>query len=165
MAVAAAVVAVVGAVVSTIAETQGIQAQAKARAKTGERELGVARRQTRRDIGAQAVQAGGTGLLGASFTDVFDTQAIEDANFLGGIRQQIEFDIEALDREQKSAAVSGVFKAISAGLGGAGQAQGQKAAVASANRAAGAPPPRTGRGASDRQGRRHGAVGRSLLLR
>lgn len=144
-----------GQLIQAGSQASALRRQAGARIEAGERDLAVAGRQVRRDIGQQAVEAAASGLLTTSFTDVFDSQAIEDANFLGSIRQQIEFDVENLRRQKRTALIGGAIGAGTAIIGGFIQKAAQEKALDTASRQARRLSPNTFQG-------RRGAVGRAL---
>lgn len=132
MAIAAAVIAVVGAVVSAVNESNALRAQAAARKIEGEQELELNKRQLRRELGQQVVSVGASGLLGGSFAEVFDTQAIEDSRFLGIIVQRANQDISNLRAQARNALISGGFGAASSAFGGASSARSQNQQVRTA---------------------------------
>lgn len=131
----AQILQVVGAVVGAVSQSNALRAQAIMREREGKTERGIASRQFRRDIGQQAVEAAGTGLLTGSFNQIFEQQAIEDARFLGRMRQQTAFEVGNLRKESANALVGGAFSAVSGGLGGFGQQKAQSASVRSAKQA------------------------------
>lgn len=124
-----------GQAIGAISQSNALRAQADARKAQGRQELDLARRQLRRDIGQQAVEAAASGLRTSSFTNVFDSQAIEDAQFLGRIRQQTAFDTQNLRRQATSELIGGAFDVGTSLLAGFGQQQAQKAAVRAAKKA------------------------------
>lgn len=121
--------AAAGEAIGAISQSNAFRGQADARREQGRQELDIARRQLRRDVGQQAVEAAASGLLTSSFANVFDSQAIEDAQFLGRIRQQTEFEVENLRRQSTSALIGGAFGAGTSLLAGFAQKQAQEAAV------------------------------------
>ncbi len=127
-----------GQAIGAISQSNALRAQADARKTQGRQELQLARRQLRRDIGQQAVEAAGSGLRSSSFTNVFDSQAIEDAQFLGRIRQQTAFDTQNLRRQSTSALIGGAFDVGTSLLAGFGQKQAQAASLAAAKKSAAA---------------------------
>ena len=118
MAVPLAIIAGGGAIFSGISQSNALRSQAAARKEQGRQELELTSRQFRQEAGVQAVQAGASGLLTSSFTDVFDSQAILDAEALSSIRQSTEFDVEALRRESKGTLIGGVLQGATAIGGG-----------------------------------------------
>lgn len=124
LAIAAAVVSGAGMAISAISQAGALRGQAKARQIEGDQELQQARRQLRQELGLLAVGAGGSGLLGSSFANVFESQAIEDAEFLGRIKQRTDFDVANLKRQARVTMVTGL---VSAGAATAGGLAGAKA--------------------------------------
>lgn len=118
MAQFAPLIAAAGAAVGAISQSQALRGQASARKEQGRQELEDARRQVRRDVGLGAVEAGASGLLTESFTSVFESQALEDAEFLGRIRQQTEFEVDQLRQAAKNALIKGGFDTASSFVGG-----------------------------------------------
>ncbi len=83
-------------------------------------------------MGAQAVSASGSGLLTGSFSEVFDSQAIEDSEFLGRIQQRANQDITNLRAQAKSTLIAGAFSTVSQLAGGIGSARAGSQATAAA---------------------------------
>lgn len=129
--IAAAIVLAIGATLSTIAQANALRGQARARQVEGEQELSTRKRQLRQELGLSSVSAGASGLLGSSFSDVFESQAIEDAEFLGRIKQRTDFDVANLERQATVTLITGLIGAAGQALGGISSAKGQQARVAS----------------------------------
>lgn len=138
LAIVAVVAGAVGGVLSSISKANALRSEAAARRVEGEQELLIAKRQLRQELGQQAVEAGGSGLLGASFAGVFESQAILDAELLGQIQQRTEFDVANLKRLASATMFIGITSAGQAAAQGIGEARGRRAAVESARRRAGA---------------------------
>lgn len=135
--IVAAVVAAAGKAMSAIAQSNALRGQARAREIEGEQDLLASRRQLRQELGQQAVEAGASGLLGSSFNDVFESQAILDAEFLGQIKQRTDFDVENLKRQAKVTLTTGLIGAAASAAGGIAGAKGSSAALGAAGREAG----------------------------
>lgn len=130
--IAAAVAGAVGTAISAIAQANALRGQARARQIEGEQELLSSKRQLRQELGQAAVNVGASGLLGGSFADVFESQAILDAEFLGQIKQRTDFDVASLKRAATTTLVTGLIGAgAQAAVGAAGAKAGQ-ARIASA---------------------------------
>lgn len=124
--IAAVVLVAVGSAISAIAKANALRAEARARQIEGEQELLSSRRQLRQELGQAAVSVGASGLLGSSFANVFQSQAIEDAEFLGRIKQRTDFDVASLRKASKVALITGLIGAGAQAFGGiAGVRQGQ----------------------------------------
>lgn len=111
LAIVAAVVAAAGEIVSSIANSNALRSQAKARKEEGAQALLSSKRQLDQELGQSLVGAGASGLLGSSFAGVFDSQAIEDAEFLGRIKQRTDFDVASLKQQARQTLLTGIFLA------------------------------------------------------
>lgn len=127
LAIAAAVIGGAGMAISAISQAGALRGQAKARQIEGEQELQSARRQLRQELGLLAVGIGGSGLLGSSFSNVFESQIIEDAEFLGRIKQRTDFDVANLKRQARITMVTGLITAGAATTGGLAGAKADQA--------------------------------------
>lgn len=136
LAIAAIVVGSAGIAINAIASANALRGQAKAREIEGEQDLLASRRQLRQELGQDAVSAGASGLLGSSFVNVFESQAILDAEFLGQIKQRTDFDVENLKRQAKVTLITGLTSAAATAAGGVAGAQADKAALGAAEREA-----------------------------
>ena len=123
LAIAAVVIGAAGTAISAIAQANALRGQAKARQIEGEQELLSSRRQLRQELGQAAVSVGASGLLGSSFANVFESQAIEDAEFLGRIKQRTDFDVANLKRQAKITLVTGLISAGAQGVGEVAEAK------------------------------------------
>lgn len=108
MAMAAVIAAGVGQVVSTIAESSALRSEARQEQKSGDRLLRKQTAATRRDRGQFAVDAFASGLTGGSFGDVFTAQEIEDAEFLGSIKQDTQNRVDNLRRQATGGLIVGL---------------------------------------------------------
>ena len=134
--IASIVIGAAGTAISAIAQANALRGQARARQVEGEQELLSQKRQLRQELGLSAASVGASGLFGGSFADVFESQAIEDAEFLGRIKQRTDFDVANLKRQATVTLVTGLLGAAGqAGKGVAG-AKADKARVEAAERAA-----------------------------
>lgn len=136
LAVAAIVAATAGKAISAIAQANALRGEAEARGVEGAQELLSAKRQLRQELGQAAVGAGASGLLGSSFANVFESQAIEDAEFLGQIQQRTSFDVANLKRAARVTLVTGLLGAGATAAGGIAGAKADKARVEAAQRTA-----------------------------
>lgn len=127
LAIAAAVVGTVGTVISTISQANALRSQADARRIEGEQQLSTTKKQLRQELGQAAVGVGASGLFGSSFFNVFESQAIEDAIFLGRIKQRTDFDVANLKQQARNTMVSGLISAGTGLAGGIAGAKGVKA--------------------------------------
>lgn len=119
--IAATVIGAAGTAISSIAQANALRGQAKARQIEGEQELLSQKRRLRQELGLAAVRVGASGLLGGSFSEVFESQAIEDAEFLGRIKQRTDFDVANLKRQSRIVLATGLIGAgAQAGVGIAG---------------------------------------------
>lgn len=134
--IAAAVVGGTGIAISTIAQANALRGEAEAREVEGKQELLSSKRQLRQELGQAAVAVGASGLLGSSFADVFESQAIEDAEFLGRIKQRTDFDVANLKRQAKITLVTGLTSAVATTAGGIAGAKGVQAQLESAKSSA-----------------------------
>ena len=124
-AIVGVVAAAVGGIASAAAQSSALRRQASQRKLEGEQELLAARRRVRQELGQDLVAAGGSGLLGSSFDDVFQSQAILDAEFLSQIKQRTDFDVSALKSQAKNTLLVGVLSAGASAFSGiAGARQG-----------------------------------------
>jgi hypothetical protein len=135
LAIASVVIAAAGTAISAIAQANALRGQARARQVEGEQELLSSRRQLRQELGQAAVDVGASGLLGSSFANVFESQAIEDAEFLGRIKQRTDFDVASLKRQATITLVTGLISAGAGAAGGIAQARTDKATLEAAERA------------------------------
>ena len=101
------VIGAAGTAISAIAQANALRGQARARQVEGEQELLSQKRQLRQELGLSAASVGASGLFGGSFADVFESQAIEDAEFLGRIKQRTDFDVASLKRQATVTLVTG----------------------------------------------------------
>ena len=134
--IAAVVFLVAGKAISAIAQASALRGQAQARQVEGEQELLSARRQLRQELGQAAVEVGASGLLGSSFADVFESQALEDAEFLGRIKQRTDFDVLNLKRQAKVTLITGLIGAGASAAGGVAGIKSDNAKLAALERAA-----------------------------
>lgn len=132
LALASAVIGAAGTAISAISKANALRAQARARQIEGEQELLSSKRLLRQELGEQAVAAGASGLLGSSFAGVFESQAIEDAEFLGRIKQRTDFDVANLKRQSKLTLITGAIGVGAQAAGGVARVRGQEARVAAA---------------------------------
>ena len=136
LAIVGIALAAVGGIVSSISKANALRSEAELRQIEGKQELLSQKRQLRQELGQSAVASGASGLFGGSFADVFESQAIEDAEFLGRIKQRTDFDVASLKRQATVTLVTGLLGAAGqAGKGVAG-AKADKARVEAAERAA-----------------------------
>lgn len=135
LAIATIVIGTAG-IISSIAQASALRGQAKARQVEGQQELLSARRQLRQELGQAAVEVGASGLLGSSFANVFESQAIEDAEFLGRIKQRTDFDVANLKRQAKVTLITGLIGAGVFSAVGIAKARLNKAQLQAAERAA-----------------------------
>ena len=120
LAIASLVIGAAGTAISAIAQANALRGQARARQVEGEQELLSQKRQLRQELGQAAVSVGASGLLGGSFANVFESQAIEDAEFLGRIKQRTDFDVSNLKRQATVTLITGLIGAgAQAAKGGA----------------------------------------------
>ncbi len=138
LATAAIAINALGIIIGGVSQANALRAQASQRSREGERELEHEKRRLRREFGQQAVEAGASGLLGESFTSVFDAQAIEDAQFLTSIKQRTSNEVAAL----RSAATGTLIKtgigagsSLLSGFAGMRQAQRQAKGASDLRRA------------------------------
>ena len=136
IAMASVVIAAAGTAISAIAQANALRGQARARQVEGEQELSSSRRLLRQELGQAAVDVGASGLLGSSFASVFESQAIEDAEFLGRIKQRTDFDVANLKRQAKITLITGLISAGASAAGGIAGAKTNQALLAAAQRAA-----------------------------
>lgn len=129
IAIVAAVVGAAGTAVSAIAQANALRGQARARQVEGEQELLSQKRRLRQELGLAAVQVGASGLLGGSFSEVFESQAIEDAEFLGRIKQRTDFDVANLKRQSKIVLATGLIGAGAQAAGGVAGARADQARI------------------------------------
>lgn len=111
LAIVGIALAAVGGIVSSISKANALRSEAELRQIEGNQELLSQKRQLRQELGLSAVSAGASGLFGGSFADVFESQAIEDARFLGIIKQRTDFDVASLRQQAKSTLITGIFLA------------------------------------------------------
>lgn len=136
LAIAAVVIGAAGTAISAIAQANALRGQAEARKVEGEQELLSSKRQLRQELGQAAVGVGASGLLGSSFAGVFESQAIEDAEFLGRIKQRTDFDVANLKRQAKVTLITGLIGAASQAAGGVAGVKTGQAQLGSAQRLA-----------------------------
>ena len=134
MAAFALVIGVAGTAISAIAQANALRGQARARQVEGEQELLSQKRQLRQELGQAAVDVGASGLLGGSFANVFESQAIEDAEFLGRIKQRTDFDVSNLKRQATVTLITGLIGAGAQAVAGGAQVKAGQARIASAER-------------------------------
>lgn len=132
LAIAAIAATAAGQAVSAIAQSNALRGQARARQIEGEQDLLASRRQLRQELGEAAVSAGASGLLGSSFTGVFESQAILDAEFLGQIKQRTDFDVANLKQQAKVTLITGLVGAAASAAGGIAGAKGDQAVLEAA---------------------------------
>ncbi len=132
IAIVAAVVGAAGTAISSIAQANALRGQAKARQIEGDQELLSQKRQLRQELGVSAVEVGASGLFGGSFANVFESQAILDAEFLGQIKQRTDFDVANLKRQSKLTLITGLIGAGTQAAGGIAGAKGQQARIGAA---------------------------------
>ena len=135
LAIAAVVVGAAGTAISAIAQASALRGEAEARKVEGEQELLSSRRLLRQELGQAAVRVGASGLLGSSFASVFESQAIEDAEFLGRIKQRTDFDVANLKRQAKITLITGLISAGAEGVSGVAGVKADQARLAAAQRA------------------------------
>lgn len=123
LAIIAAVGAIVGGIASSIAQSNALRREARQRILEGEQELLASQRQFRQELGQDVVAAGGSGLLGASFSAVFESQAVLDAEFLSQLKQRTDFDVKSLRSQAKSALLIGILSAGQKGAQGIASAR------------------------------------------
>lgn len=138
LAIVAIVATAAGQAVSAIAQSNALRGQARARQIEGEQDLLASRRQLRQELGEAAVSAGASGLLGSSFTGVFESQAILDAEFLGQIKQRTDFDVANLKQQAKVTLITGLVGAAASAAGGIAGAKGDAARLDAARSSAAA---------------------------
>lgn len=136
LAIAAVVIGVAGQAISAISQANALRGEARTRKIEGEQELLSSKRLLRQELGQAAVAVGASGLLGSSFANVFESQAIEDTEFLGRIKQRTDFDVENLKRQAKITLVTGLLKAGAQGVGGVARAKLNQAQLDAAKRLA-----------------------------
>lgn len=129
LAIAAAAIGAASSAISAISQANALRGQARARQVEGEQELLSQKRQLRQELGLSAVSVGASGLLGGSFADVFESQAIEDAEFLGRIKQRTDFDVANLKSQARSTLITGFIGASAQAAGGIAGAKAQQAQV------------------------------------
>ena len=134
--IASVVIGAAGTAISAIAQANALRGQARARQVEGEQELLSQKRQLRQELGLSAVSVGASGLFGGSFADVFESQAIEDAEFLGRIKQRTDFDVANLKRQATVTLVTGLLGAGAQAAGGVAGVKAGKTRVEAAERAA-----------------------------
>lgn len=134
MAYVAVIAAVVGTLVSTMSQANALRSQAKARKIEGEQELLATKRQFRQELGRDVASVGASGLLGSSFENVFESQAILDSEFLGQIQQRTDFDVESLRRQANSTIVTGLISAVGKAAGGTSDIKNEQQRVEFARR-------------------------------
>ena len=100
-----------GQAVSSIAQANALRGEASARQTEGDQALLSAKRVLRQELGEDAVRVGASGLLGGSFAGVFESQAIEDAEFLGRMKQRTDFDVSNLKQQSKLTLITGLIGA------------------------------------------------------
>lgn len=134
--VIATVIAGAGQAISAISSANAQRADARARQIEGDQELLTQRRLLRQELGQAAVGVGASGLLGSSFADVFESQAIIDSEFLGRIKQRTDFDVANLKASARSTLATGLIGAGASAVGGVAQARGIQERVGAAGREA-----------------------------
>ncbi len=127
IAIAAAVVGAAGQAISAISKANALRQESRLRQLEGEQELATSKKQLRQELGLRAVEAGASGLLGSSFANVFESQAIEDASFLGRIKQRTDFDVASLKSAARSTLISGLISAGASAAGGIASAKSSQA--------------------------------------
>ncbi len=127
IAIVAAVVGAAGTAISSIAQANALRGQARARQVEGDQELLSQKRQLRQELGLSAVEVGASGLFGGSFANVFESQAILDADFLGQIKQRTDFDVANLKSQSRLTLITGLIGAGTQVAGGVGQFKSIKA--------------------------------------
>lgn len=125
--IVAAVVGAAGTAISSIAQANALRSQASARQVEGEQELLSQKRRLRQELGLSAVEAGASGFLGGSFANVFESQAILDAEFLGQIKQRTDFDVANLKQQSRTTLITGLIGAGAQAAGGIAKFKGVKA--------------------------------------
>lgn len=86
-----------------------------------DKEQGDLARQHRAEFGSMLAQAGGSGISGSSFQDLFNNQTIEDARQMASLKQDEQNKIAQLKNQKRAGitkSVMGTAKNIA--LGGAG---------------------------------------------
>ena len=134
--IASVVIGAAGTAISAITQANALRGQARARQIEGEQELLSSKRQLRQELGQAAVSVGASGLLGSSFANVFESQAIEDAEFLGRIKQRTDFDVANLKRQATITLITGLTSAAASAAGGIAGARLDQAQLKAAELAA-----------------------------
>jgi len=129
-AVAAAAAVGVGQAVSAVAQSNALRTQAKQEKASGKRLLAQQTAMTRRESGQFAVDAFSSGLTGGSFGDVFTSQELEDAEFLGSIKQDTQNRVDNLRQASKNTLIVGLTKAAASTFQGVAGVKANQAALA-----------------------------------